>query len=91
LEVRDTDQDILDTLADAFRRAISAIARRRKLMFEFEILSEIKPVKCDPGIVETITGVVKDGRVLLEYAKRRRARHAIYGQYYPGWNVVCTQ
>jgi N-carbamoyl-L-amino-acid hydrolase len=60
LEVRDTDQDILDTLADAFRRAISAIARRRKLMFEFEILSEIKPVKCDPGIVETITGVVKD-------------------------------
>ncbi|WP_455209611.1 allantoate amidohydrolase [Kaarinaea lacus] len=63
LEVRDTDQEILLTLADAFRRAISAIARRRNLMFEFEVLSEIKPVKCDPGIVETITGVVKDMEV----------------------------
>jgi N-carbamoyl-L-amino-acid hydrolase len=60
LEVRDTDQEVLHTLADAFRRAISAIARRRQLMFEFEVLSEITPVKCDPGIVETITGVVEE-------------------------------
>lgn len=67
LEVRDTDQEILYTLADAFRRAISAIARRRQLMFEFEVLSEIKPVKCDPAIVETITGVVKDMDVSYLY------------------------
>lgn len=54
LEVRDTDPEVLAALADAFRRALSAIARRRDLMFEFEVLSEIAPVKCDPGIVETI-------------------------------------
>jgi N-carbamoyl-L-amino-acid hydrolase len=60
LEVRNTDQEILDTLADTFRRTISAIARRRKLMFEFEVLSEIKPVKCDQAIVDIITQTVKD-------------------------------
>ena len=55
LEVRDTSSEVLKTLEDAFRRTISAIARRRDLMFEFEVLSEIDPVKCDAGIVETIT------------------------------------
>ncbi len=54
LEVRDTEVEVLAELADAFRRAISAIARRRDLMFEFEVLSEIESVKCDPGIVEVI-------------------------------------
>jgi len=46
LDVRDTDVDILERLAEAFRRALAAIARRRGLMFEFEILSEIAPVPC---------------------------------------------
>lgn len=54
LEVRDTDPQVLEQLAYAFRKAISAIGRRRGLMFEFEVLSDIAPVKCDPGIVETI-------------------------------------
>lgn len=54
LEVRDTDPQVLEQLSDAFRKAISAIGRRRGLMFEFEVLSEIEPVKCDPGIVEII-------------------------------------
>ena len=54
LEVRDIDDGILATLADAFRRSISAIARRRHLMFEFEVLSQIAPVKCDRAIQETI-------------------------------------
>ncbi len=55
LEVRDTDPEVLTSLADAFRRALSAIARRRGLMFEFKILSELSPVKCDAGVVQTIT------------------------------------
>lgn len=54
LEVRDTDPEVLEQLSVAFRRALSAIARRRGLMFEFEVLSELAPVKCDPGIVQTI-------------------------------------
>ncbi|ABA57294.1 Amidase, hydantoinase/carbamoylase [Nitrosococcus oceani ATCC 19707] len=54
LDVRDTEAIILKDLTHAFRLALSAIARRRGLMFEFEVLSEIEPVKCDPGIMETI-------------------------------------
>lgn len=59
LEVRDTDPVVLDDLAHAFRKALSAVARRRGLMFEFKVLSEISPVKCDRGIVETIENVAK--------------------------------
>ncbi|MDH5729730.1 MAG: Zn-dependent hydrolase [Gammaproteobacteria bacterium] len=54
LEVRDIDEQVLEILADAFRRTISAIARRRDLMFEFEVLSRIHPVKCDRAIQEVI-------------------------------------
>lgn len=54
LEVRDTDKRILDDLHNAFRRKLSAIARRRGLMFEFNVISEIAPVKCDSGIMKVI-------------------------------------
>ncbi len=54
LEIRDTDQKILDDLADAFRRVLSAIARRRDLMFEFNVLSRIEPVACSPKIIDAI-------------------------------------
>ncbi len=57
LDVRDTDARVLKDLADAFRRAIAAIARRRELMFEFDVMSEIAPVKCDTGILNTIEHV----------------------------------
>lgn len=60
LEVRDTDPQVLEQLAYAFRKAISAIGRRRGLMFEFEVLSEIAPVKCDPGIVEIIQDAARE-------------------------------
>jgi beta-ureidopropionase / N-carbamoyl-L-amino-acid hydrolase len=55
LEVRDIDRGTLDRLAAAFRRALSAIARRRDLMFEFEVLSELEPVKCDPLVMNAIS------------------------------------
>lgn len=54
LEVRDLDGRVLDEIGRAFRRAMSAIARRRGLMFEFEVLSELSPVTCDPGVMEII-------------------------------------
>ena len=54
LDVRDTDGKILATLGDAMRRVLSAIARRRQLMFAFDVLSEIAPVKCDTKVIELI-------------------------------------
>ncbi|HSH29197.1 MAG TPA: Zn-dependent hydrolase [Thiohalobacter sp.] len=54
LEVRDTDPQVLSQLNDACRRTLSAIARRRDLMFEFEVLGELEPVHCDKGLIETI-------------------------------------
>jgi beta-ureidopropionase / N-carbamoyl-L-amino-acid hydrolase len=59
LDVRDTDAGTLQDLASSFRRTLSAIARRRGLMFEFEVLSEIEPIKCDPGIMETIRSAAR--------------------------------
>lgn len=60
LEVRDTDPLVLEQLADAFRRSLSAIARRRELMFEFDVMSELAPVKCDCGIVDTIASLCRE-------------------------------
>jgi len=59
LEVRDTDKRILTELHHAFRRKLSAIARRRDLMFEFSVTSEIEPVKCDNGIMKIIRDVAQ--------------------------------
>ncbi|MEM1059777.1 MAG: Zn-dependent hydrolase [Verrucomicrobiota bacterium] len=56
LDVRDTSADTLEELRDAFRKALSAIARRRGLHFEFEEVSDIEPVHCSDRIVETIAG-----------------------------------
>ena len=60
LEVRDTEKRILEELHLAFRRSLSAIARRLGLMFEFNVVSKIEPVKCDNGIMQTIKSVADD-------------------------------
>ncbi len=54
LDVRDGDHAVLKDLSDAFRKALSAIARRRGLMFEFDILSQIDGVDCDKKIMDVI-------------------------------------
>ncbi|MEO0454222.1 MAG: Zn-dependent hydrolase [Verrucomicrobiota bacterium] len=54
LDVRDTDPDRLEELFNSFRKALSAIARRRKLHFEFEEVSRIEPVHCDPEVVKAL-------------------------------------
>ncbi len=54
LDVREIKKDLLDDLNGAFRRVLSAIGRRRDLMFEFEVISWIDPVDCDNGIVNVI-------------------------------------
>lgn len=63
LEVRDIDKVVLDRLGDAFRRSMSATARRHGLMFEFDVLSEFEPVHCDDGIVGTIESVARDAEI----------------------------
>jgi len=66
-EVRDTDPRILLDLADAFRRTLSAIARRRQIQFEFEIVSELAPVGCH----ERVTAAVEKacGGLELEFLR----------------------
>lgn len=59
LDVRDTSHETLDELRDAFRKALSAIGRRRGLLFEFEEVSYIEPVACAPMVVETIADQAK--------------------------------
>ncbi|MCB1169119.1 MAG: Zn-dependent hydrolase [Leptospiraceae bacterium] len=54
LDCRDTDPAVLQDLMAAFRKALSAIARRRDLMFEFDVLSEVDPVACDDSIQSMI-------------------------------------
>jgi N-carbamoyl-L-amino-acid hydrolase len=63
LEVRDTEQRVLDEMQGACRRALSAIARRRNLMFEFKVLSEIAPVKCSSSLVDEIKQVAESLKI----------------------------
>ncbi len=54
MDVRDTSREVMDQLGVAFRKALSAIGRRRGLKFEFDVLSEVEPAPCDPKIVGII-------------------------------------
>jgi N-carbamoyl-L-amino-acid hydrolase len=55
LEFRDIEKQLLNDMADAFRLTLSSIARRRQLMFEFKVVSDIKPVACDKGLQQLIS------------------------------------
>lgn len=63
LDVRDVSSDTMYELQDAGRKALSAIARRRKLMFEFEELSWIDPVACHKDVVSVIENVSRQQNV----------------------------
>ena len=54
LVVRDTSSKVLDELQDAFRKALSAIARRMSLMFEFDIITRMEPVQMSTEIQKII-------------------------------------
>ena len=51
---RDGDEGVMENLANSCRKSLSAIARRHKLKFEFEQISWLKPMGCDPVIVELL-------------------------------------
>ncbi len=54
LESRDVDTEVLRAVQVAFREELSRLARERELMFEYEVLSEIEPVRCDPKVMSSI-------------------------------------
>jgi len=60
LDVRDADGATLQMLAEAFSRTLSAIARRRGLMFEFAVLSELAPVRCAAQVLQAIEQSVEN-------------------------------
>lgn len=59
LDVRDASANTLKDLGEAMRRALSAIARRRGLMFEFDILESIDPRPCSERVTEAIAQAVR--------------------------------
>jgi len=65
LDCRDTSPEVLEDLSAAFRKALSAIARQRNLMFEFEPKSYLPPVACSKSLVE----------LLLEESRRLGLEH----------------
>ena len=76
LDVRDTDQRTLEVLAEALRRTLSAIARRRGLMFEFAVLSEIAPVQCATEVVRAIDQAVSAAGVTATHLNSGAAHDA---------------
>ena len=49
---RDSSAEVMHELCDICRRALSAIARRHKLMFEYEQVSWLDPRNCSSEIIE---------------------------------------
>ena len=54
LDVRDVDETVMNELAAAIRKALAAVARRRRLNFSYDADSWIQPVDCDPALVEMV-------------------------------------
>jgi N-carbamoyl-L-amino-acid hydrolase len=48
---RDQTVDAMESLANTCRRVLSAIARRHRLMFEYEEMSWLEPEACHPEII----------------------------------------
>jgi N-carbamoyl-L-amino-acid hydrolase len=51
---RDMSEDVMRDLADSCRRALSAIARRHRLMFEYDQMSWLAPKSCSDDIMDRI-------------------------------------
>ena len=52
---RDTDEEVMQQLAAACQRVLSAIARRHRLKFEYEERSWLAPQNCDPDVIEAFS------------------------------------
>ncbi|NMH61026.1 Zn-dependent hydrolase [Alteromonas ponticola] len=56
---RDVDADVMQALADSCRKVLSAIARKHKLMFEFEQMSWLDPQPMSDNIINLIQAEAK--------------------------------
>jgi len=54
IDVRDTDETVMNEMAGAIRRVLAAIARRRGLRFTYDVESWIRPVDCDASLVDAV-------------------------------------
>ncbi len=54
IDARDVSSDVMHELQNASRKVLSAIARRRDLLFDFEEVSWIEPVACDDRLKKSI-------------------------------------
>lgn len=61
IDVRDTDETVMNELAGAIRKVLAAIARRRGLRFSYQVESWIKPVSCEPRLVEMVEKAAQEG------------------------------
>lgn len=59
VDIRDVDREGLEKLTQSFREMASEVARSRDLMFEFESISDIEPVRCDSEIVDLIRSAAR--------------------------------
>ena len=60
IDVRDTDETVMNELAGAIRKTLAAIARRRGLTFSHQVDSWIRPVHCAPDLVDIIEEVTRE-------------------------------
>ncbi|MCK5790814.1 MAG: Zn-dependent hydrolase [Ketobacter sp.] len=51
---RDMSEQVMRDLADSCRKALSAIARRHRLMFEYEQMSWLEPKSCSQHVMDVI-------------------------------------
>jgi len=51
---RDMSEEVMRELASNCRKALSAIARRHRLMFEYEQMSWLEPKTCSPKIIKLL-------------------------------------
>lgn len=51
---RDMSEEVMHNLADTCRKACSSIARRHKLMFEYEQMSWLEPKPCSVDMIELL-------------------------------------
>ncbi len=60
IDARDISVDVMRELQDACRKALSAIVRRRQLRFDFNEVSWINPVACEPDLQKIIESQAKN-------------------------------
>lgn len=56
---RDMEESVMQELADACRKTLSAIARKHRLMFEYEQVSWLPPKHCSARLTDVIEAQVK--------------------------------